>query len=97
MNDTLEMLQNELEESLAMVAKLQARIESLESYHVQFETIDNGALLRAYRFSYEGKGGMVEIYEKATSMYWNGKEYIPYEAPSDLLMAACKADPIMGW
>jgi len=91
------MLIDELGRYKALTLKLQARIESLESYHVQFETIDNGALLRAYRFSYEGSGGMVEIYEKATSMYWNGKEYIPYETPSDLLMAACKADPIMGW
>lgn len=94
----LEALSAELIASQALNAKLCARIEALEAKGKEgFDAVGDGKLKRAYRFQYEGITGLVECYENATRMWWNGKEYVPREAPSDLLMAACKADPIAGW
>ena len=98
MSDALHEMELELAAMAALNEKLADRIAKLEADRdvKGFEPIDDGALKRSYCFQYEGISGLVECYEKVTRIWWNGKEYKPSQAPSDLLMTACKADSIQG-
>ena len=88
MENAIELLQSELSAVIALNAKLEAKIAALV-----WKADDCGDIVRAYRFKFNDKRGLVEVYTNKTRLFYAGKEYAPEQAPSDIIAAAIEADP----
>ena len=88
MENVIELLQSELSAVIALNAKLEAKIAALA-----WKADNCGDIVRAYRFKFNDKRGLVEVYTNKTRLFYAGIEYAPEQAPSDMIAAAIEADP----